>query len=183
MRRNDHFVEFYATDEGLVHNVAGYIADGLWQNHRAVVIATAEHRSQLQEALRARGVDVATMIATGQYVAIDAAEALAGFMVGGMPHPDRFEAVVGSVVRQATAGGRTLRAFGEMVALLWKEGNARAAIALEALWNDLARVQEFALYCAYPHASVSKTQDGYSVDHICCAHTGVIHGLLPRCTA
>ena len=35
---------------------------------------------------------------------------------------------------------RASSAFGEMVALLWAEGNHAAAIRLEELWNDLQKV-------------------------------------------
>jgi len=44
---------------------------------------------------------------------------------------------------------RTIRAFGEMVDVLWSDGRKRAAIALEELWNDLARTRSFALLCGY----------------------------------
>src|SRR5262249_53995994 len=62
----------------------------------------------------------------------------------------RFAEVVGGLVARATAGGRPLRAFGEMVALLAAEGNHAAAIRLETLWNELQHQYEFSLYCAYP---------------------------------
>ena len=53
------------------------------------------------------------------------------------------------MVAQAAQNGRRVRAFGEMVALLWSEGNQAAAIRLEELWNELALSQTFCLFCAY----------------------------------
>ena len=34
---------------------------------------------------------------------------------------------------------RTSGAFGEMVDLLWRDGNAKAALRLEELWNDAGK--------------------------------------------
>jgi hypothetical protein len=57
-----------------------------------------------------------------------------------------------------------VRAFGEMVALLWERGDQAATVRLEHLWNDFCRMQTLLLLCAYPrrgfprHASESITE-------------------------
>jgi len=45
--------------------------------------------------------------------------------------------------------GREVRAYGEMVALLWDAGDVLGAIELEKLWNELARDLNFSLWCAH----------------------------------
>ena len=95
-------------------------------------------------------------------------------MVEGKPDEARFRNVVGTLVAQATAGKRPLRAFGEMVALLWQKGNADAAIRLEELWNDPGKEYVFSLFCAYPMAGFGSNADGQPFTHICKAHTRVI---------
>jgi hypothetical protein len=52
-------------------------------------------------------------------------------------------------------GRRRVRAYGEMVALLWAEGNVNGAIQLEKLWNDMGKIRDFSLFCAYPQAAVA----------------------------
>ena len=42
-----------------------------------------------------------------------------------------------------------IRAYGEMVDVLWKAGQTAAAIQLEMLWNQLAQTHQFALLCGY----------------------------------
>ena len=81
----------------------------------------------------------------------EAEDALAAFMEGGMPSPARFQETVGALVDDVAARfpGRTIRAFGEMVDLLWQRGETAAAGALEELWNELARGRSFALLCGY----------------------------------
>ncbi|MDP8931195.1 MAG: MEDS domain-containing protein [Actinomycetota bacterium] len=53
-------------------------------------------------------------------------------------------------VSPSSALGRDVRIYGEMVALLWEEGNILAAMALEDLWNQFAGSRAFSLMCAYP---------------------------------
>jgi signal transduction histidine kinase len=63
-----------------------------------------------------------------------------------------------------------------MVALLWIEGNADAAIRLEELWNDLARTHAFSLRCAYPMSSFCRGEHGDLLLKICAEHSVVIPG-------
>lgn len=137
---SEHFVQFYETDSFLIESVSGFIGTALEAGDAAVVIATRAHRQGLQKKLSARGIDVSAANASGQFVMLDAAETLAEFMIDGSPDPERFVAVIGGVIARLHHGARRVRAFGEMVALLWAEGNQPAAIRLEQLWNDLAKV-------------------------------------------
>jgi hypothetical protein len=165
----DHFVQFYRTDDYLIECLASYVAAGILGGERVMVIATPEHRIALEKRLRVKNVDVAGMTAQSRYLALDAEEMLAKFMVNGRPDPALFEEVVGSLIRSASKESR-VRAFGEMVALLWAAGQAEAALAVEELWNDLARRHAFALYCAYP----AECSGPPGVERICRAHTHVI---------
>jgi signal transduction histidine kinase len=174
MGASEHFVQFYEADTFLLDAVAAFVADGLEAGEGALVVATAAHRAGLEERLLARGLDVSAAAAENRYVARDAAETLAHFMVAGAPDPERFAAVVGEVLAQAAQGGRRVRVFGEMVALLAAAGNHAAALRLEHLWNDLRQTQDFALYCAYPMASLGDEARGAIFDHVCATHSGVI---------
>lgn len=171
---SDHFVQFYRTDEYLIECLAGYLADGIWKDECAIVIATPEHRIALEERLRQKGIDLISCMVRQQFVSLDAREMLSKFMVGDSPDAEAFEIHVGGLVEHAKRGGRAVRAFGEMVALLWAAGNRQGAVKLEQLWNDLGRRHTFALYCAYPAGSASDSVNGVSLTHICDAHSCVI---------
>lgn len=75
--------------------------------------------------------------ARGSWLALDAAATLCRFTSGGTPDAAGFDREVGGLIRQAARDGRAVRAFGEMVALLWDAGLVTAAVELEAMWNDL----------------------------------------------
>ncbi|HEY8746246.1 MAG TPA: ATP-binding protein [Chloroflexota bacterium] len=170
----DHFVQFYEADDFLLNAVAAYIDTALQAGEAGVVIATASHRHGLEQRLKAEGLDLAAASAGGQYVALDAAEIVAQFTVAGLPQPQRFSETVGAVVARAAAGGRPVRVFGEMVALLADAGNYPAVLGLERLWNDLQTTQAFSLFCAYPMAQLGGDGLAGTIGTICAEHARVI---------
>ena len=145
-----HLVQYYEKEGFLYDRVTDFMSDGLRGSDAAVLIATRAHRDGVESRLARKGVDLSRLTAGGRYHALDAQETLSRFMVDGAPDPRRFATTIGPVIRTARSGDRRVLAFGEMVALLWAEGNRDAAIRLEELWNDLARTETFALLCAYP---------------------------------
>jgi PAS domain S-box-containing protein len=94
--------------------------------------------------------DVPAAASQGRFVAMDAAEAIEGFMAGGSPDPARFAEVAGAPIVRASRGGRAVRVFGELPAILWERGETGAAIRLEKLRNALATSHGCSLYGAYP---------------------------------
>ncbi len=66
--------------------------------------------------------------------------------------------------------------FGEMVALLWADGNTKAVLRLEQLWNELAKNHNFSLRCAYALGSFNHTAHAESFAKICAEHSFVIPG-------
>src|SRR5258706_561729 len=174
MGEREHFVQFYEDDSFLEESVASYVGMGLENGEGAVAIATREHRVAIAKKLKAKGINLTEARARGQYVALDAAETLDRFIVNGMPDPQLFMQVVGRVLRQVLEGRKSARAFGEMVAILWEQGNKTAAIRLEELWNELGKSRTFALFCAYPMRAFSGDGQDDPLKDVCTCHTRVI---------
>jgi excisionase family DNA binding protein len=172
--RREHFVQFYENDRFLASSVAEYAALAIAQNGAAVVIATPAHQIEIRNCLDRSGVDTARALEDGRLIMLDAQATLDRFMVGGAPDPLLFQEVVGSVIRPLADANRRIHAFGEMVTLLWEEGNRDAAIRLEELWNNLSKQYAFALYCAYPMTAFDKMDDGQPLAKVCTCHTRVI---------
>jgi len=176
--RPTHAVQFYGEDTFLLDELSRFIGTALGAGDAAVVIATKAHREGLAERLKSRGFDVGKAIEQGHYVPLDAAETLGKFMRGGWPEAALFTDVIGGVLGQAAAaaGGKDSRisAFGEMVALLWAQGNAEAAVRLEQLWNSLAQNYSLSLRCAYPMSGFDREYHSDSFLKICEEHSHVI---------
>lgn len=173
-----HTVQFYTEDRSLIDGLSRLIGTALGAGDSAIVIATRLHREALDQKLKARGLDTLAATKQGRYLQFDAAETLSKFTVDGRPDAALFNKVIGPVVAQAkeASEGPNARvvAFGEMVALLWSQGKAEAAIRLEQLWNELAKTHNFSLRCGYPIAGFGREQDGEPFLKICAEHTGVI---------
>jgi CheY-like chemotaxis protein len=170
---SEHFVQFYETDAYLLDSVAAFIGKAIVAGDGALVIATQAHRNRLHRKLKARGLDLSVARAAGQYVAADAAETLSQVLVDGCPNQARFIEVIGGLVAR-TGKGKRLRAFGEMVALLWADGDRDGAHRLEQLWNELGEKHAFALLCAYPLSGFGKEADGAPLAEVCSRHSRVI---------
>lgn len=170
-----HAVQFYEKDEFLVDTVAQFLAPGLEAGDRLLVIATPEHVGGFAKSLGAAMFDAA--VASGQLTVLDARETLAKFMVGEMPDRDLFQHVLGRAVAtmlEGQPGTRRIRAYGEMVDLLWRGGDSRAAIRLEELWNEAGKVHSFSLLCAYVMGSFYKEGDSARFMEICRNHSHVL---------
>jgi PAS domain S-box-containing protein len=169
-----HVVQFYESDDAVCNVIADFVGPGLAAGESAVVIATGPHRRELLARLAARGVDVESARAAERLVLLDAEETLSRFMVGTVPDWDRFRSTVGPVLDRLASvhGSGRIRAYGEMVDVLWRSGNSDAAIRLEEMWNDLQKGRSFSLLCAYVMASFYNEPAG--VQRICGTHSHVV---------
>jgi hypothetical protein len=168
-----HAVQFYKDESSLSRIVAGFLAEGFAIGNPAVVIATPQHSVAMEADLRARSIDVAALKRTGDLVVLDARKMLKQFMVDGMPDAGLFKEVAGSVIGGVCRDRKdcTVRAYGEMVNLLWQDGSSVAAIRLETLWNELANTHDFKLLCGY---SMGNFYKGAAIDDIKGQHTHLV---------
>ena len=145
----DHIVQVYQDREFLADAVAEYIGTGLQEGEGAIVVARPNHAQAFKAALRKSGIDVEAALKRGQLVMLDAQETLARFTRDGAPQWTPFREVVGGVIAETRLHFPVVRAYGEMVDILWQRGERDAAIRLEEFWNELAKLQTFSLFCAY----------------------------------
>src|ERR1041385_2716510 len=132
-----HDVNFYRSDEALVASVVDFLAAGIRVGQPILVIATDAHRRAIADELRARRLDPEVLLAGRLAIWLDARQTLQQFMESGLPNRELFMATVGSVFELLLEKRPYLlvRPFGEMVDILWKDGNNEGAIFLETLWN------------------------------------------------
>jgi hypothetical protein len=108
----------------------------------------------------------------GVYIPLDARELLDRICQNGAPDRQRFYDVIGLLISSASNSWGSVRVFGEMVNLLWKDAKRAEALALENLWNELKKTYPFALFCAY--SKDGSLEDDACFAHICEAHSMVI---------
>ena len=161
----DHSVQLYARDDFLVEEAASYFRAGLARGETCIAVATPEHRRDLARKL-GRDAERVTLL--------DAAEELGRFDTGAGLARDAFHATIGRAVEQVAASGRSVRAFGEMVALLAAADRGADALDLEAFWNDLMARTPLELFCAYPLGVFERAGGGDALKSVCDAHSHVL---------
>ena len=169
-----HAVQFYGDEKTLFDTVAAFLGQGFLDGQPAVVIATAAHGVAILNQLQHRMIDVKRAQRVGDLVVLDAHKTLDLFMDRDRPNAARFHDTIGSVLARMSenrASGTCVRAYGEMVDVLWKQGRAEAAIELERLWNLLADRYGFALLCGYAMGNFRETR---LFEEVCRQHTHVM---------
>jgi DNA-binding NarL/FixJ family response regulator len=172
-----HEVGLYSQDENLIDDVMQFVGTALKAGNAAIVVATEPHRDSLLQRLQASGLDIGAAIEEGRYIALEAADALATFMLRGIPEPARFLKVLGELISIAAAAVEGKRGrvsiFGEMCHLLWAQGNREAAIQVEKLGNQLGRTFEVDILCGYSVSRVQGGMDQQFFQRICAEHSAV----------
>jgi hypothetical protein len=111
-------VQFYEKDSALVEAIGQHVGAAVEAGDTAIIVATKGHREGLAEELRLRKIDTAAAIKAGRFIELDAAEALAKFMVGGGPDKDKFESTIGAFGESGRSQPRT----GMPPCCLWGNG-------------------------------------------------------------
>jgi len=179
----DHVVLFYEHDAELIAAVAPYVAAAVRGRETAIVVATEAHRHALEAELEASGLDPSQAAAEERFISLDAATTLASLMsADGRIDRDSFDRTVVALIRRAVGFGRPVRAYGEMVALLWDRGDVLAAIELETLWNELGDELSFSLFCSYRATPAAGSQQAFALQRICALHSSAHTSVLATAT-
>lgn len=173
-----HSVHFYDSDRALIQRLQSIFRSAFEIGNSVIIVATEEHYRQVSSALKRQIVDISGLEAAGRLIFFEASEALEHFMVNGMPDRELFSNSIGRLLREAksaAAGSDSgLTVFGEMVAVLWEQGNRQGALALETLWNEVLAENVFHLHCAYPRALFADSDQAAHIEAICHGHSHVV---------
>jgi hypothetical protein len=167
---HDHFVQLYQELGALAQAVAGYIGTGLERGEAGIVIATASHRAAFLSRVR----NAAQAVNEGRLRVLDAEETLGRFMANGMPQWQPFRETIGGLIADLRLRYPTVRAYGEMVDVLWQRGEREAALRVEEYWNELGRLQTFSLFCAYQMDPLDSASYGGPLESVCRVHSHLI---------
>jgi signal transduction histidine kinase/ActR/RegA family two-component response regulator len=168
----DHYVQFYESDGFLAQSTSQFIVSGITNDEGVIVVATPEHISLIKDILLTR-IDLAKAIRSQQLLFLDAQTTLDLFMVEGLPQEDLYYNIIGGAIDNMALSFPVIRAYGEMVNLLWEKGNLQGTIALEELWNKLAKTRRFSVLCGYSMENFDREIDGVAFKDVCNCHSHV----------
>ena len=165
-----HLVQFYADQNRLLDSLEHFISAGLDAGEAVIVIATPPHLHALESRLQGRGMDLVAARNENRYLPFGAQDAMDRFIIDAWPDTERFKRFLETTLARARGNGRKVRAFGEMVAVLWADGQREAALQLERLWCNVCERGQLTLLCAYPTSGFTGPADP-SLDSIRALHT------------
>src|SRR5687768_13397766 len=169
----DHVLQIYEDDKVFIDVLEGFVVDGFSSDESVVIIATPEHLKLLNQRLRAKGYDLFSLTLQDQYIPLDAELTLSQFMINGWPDENLFYHLLTNLLLRARKRDRRVRAFGEMVAILWSKGYSGATVHLEHLWTRFCEAEQFGLFCAYPKSGFTDDPNE-SLSKICNCHSKLI---------
>ncbi len=172
----DHLVQIYENDDVVLDSLEGFVTSGFNAGDSVIIIATNKHLVALNDRLIKKGFNIDSPLLNHLYIPLNAQETLERFMVNGWPDETLFNNLIKEIILLARGtNNRRVRAYGEMVAILWQQGHSGATVQLEHLWNNFCATEVFCLFCAYPKSGFTQNVDD-SLRHICSAHTKMIAG-------
>ncbi|HEX3948647.1 MAG TPA: MEDS domain-containing protein [Steroidobacteraceae bacterium] len=147
----DHIVQLYQDQEFLNRAVCRFAAGAIANGEGVILVPTAAHWDAFRPRLEAEGVDVRGAQARGQLTVVDADELLPRFMRDTMPDAPVFLGLAADVIANARGQERypKVRWWGEMVNVLWEQGNVAASMSLEDQFDRLAKHHEIAIFCSF----------------------------------
>ncbi|MDQ2639806.1 MAG: MEDS domain-containing protein [Pseudomonadota bacterium] len=147
----DHIVQLYQDQQFLNRAVCRFAAGAIANGEGVILVPTSAHWEAFRPRLEAEGVDVKAVIGSGQLTVVDADELLPRFMKDAMPDAPVFLGLAADVIDKARAAGRypKVRWWGEMVNVLWEQGNVAASMSLEDQFDRLANQHEIAIFCSF----------------------------------
>jgi hypothetical protein len=144
-----HFAQLHRDSRSLVDSVVLFIETGLRRGSAVVVFASESHTREFLKHLDNNGLDSEACRRSGQLIVRDAHAVLRQFMVRDLPDWRRFHDTIRTILESAEAHASSVRVYGELVNILWREGRPEAAHLVEVYWSELSRAHPFSLFCGY----------------------------------
>ena len=169
-----HGLQLYNDDRYLAATVvSSLLGDGLGDD-RLLIVATPDHRDAFASELTAAGLDLEALQSADRLVFADARSSLDQIIVDRRPDRAVFAELVGQTVRRLSGpDGATVRIYGEMVDLLWREGNPDAAHELEDLANELCATLPVRILCGYSLDALESDDTRAHFLRVCHSHDRV----------
>jgi DNA-binding NarL/FixJ family response regulator len=176
--RGRHELKVSSSATALWDSLASSLERSLRAEAAVIVVAEPQNRDAVRRTLESRGVDMRRAVADGRYVALDAAATLATFMVDGRLDERSFWKSATELVttsRKRSPRQQHVVACGEGAPILLRHGQAAAAVRLEQLWDELAKIHSVDILCGYSAPAPLHGDDRRAFQQICAVHS-VVHG-------
>ena len=146
-----HIVQIYQDEVFYGEAISHFAAEGILRGESIILVPTKEHWGNISRRLKGKGFDTSELIRRGQLTLLDADDTLPKFMVGNEPDGRIFKPLARQAIAKARAGGAypRVRWWGEMVNVLYVNGNSRGSNRLEEYFDEVAHEESIAIFCSF----------------------------------
>ena len=171
-----YLVQLYQDEGFFGEAVSHFVAHGVAQGDAVILVATGPHWDLLADCLAGKGLDVVALRRHGQLPLLDADATLPTFLVRTLPDAPTFKALARATIAQARAGSRSgrVRWWGEMVNVLFVNGNGRGSTRLEELFDEVAHEESIAIFCSFLMDPFDATMYAGPLQAVCGTHAHLI---------
>lgn len=171
-----HIVQLYDDSDFYGEAISHFAAEGLVRGESIILVATDENWRNISGRLKSKGFDVAELFGAGQLTVLDANETLPKFMRNGSPDGDIFKPLARETIRKAKRGGRfpAVRWWGEMVNVLYVDGNERGSNRLEQFFDEVSHQETIPIFCSFLMDKYDLKIYDEAFAHVCHTHCNVI---------
>lgn len=171
-----HGVQFFRPNETTLEERVGvYLAEALDAGASVVAVTSPHNVERFLHRLDAHGIDVRHFSRAHRINVLDAQTTLDALFA--TPNvAENFERIVGDalqIARNAAPTGR-VRAYGDMVGLLWQQDRKHDLSKLEDIWNEALQRERFDLLCGYPIDVLGSRFCASELDAILRTHSHVV---------
>jgi hypothetical protein len=171
-----HIVQLYQDDDFYGEAISHFAAEGLDRGESIILVATKPHWKNISGRLHAKGFDTEALFRDGQLTLLDADATLPKFMVGDLPDGNIFKPLAKQTIAKARAGGKfpRVRWWGEMVNVLYVDGNRRGSHRLEEFFDEVAHEESIAIFCSFLMDKFDPKIYEEAFGNVCRTHSHVI---------
>src|SRR5688572_9947187 len=146
-----HIVQLYQDPDFYGEAIRHFAAEGINKGESIILVATQPNWQNISGRLASKGFDTGELFSRGQLTLLDADQTLPKFMRDGTPDGKIFKSIAGQTIERARAGGKypRVRWWGEMVNVLYLNGNPRGSNRLEELFDEVAHEHTIAIFCSF----------------------------------
>lgn len=171
-----HIVQLYQDVDFYGEAISHFAAEGLLRGESIILVATHPNWINISRHLEDKGFAVAELFDRGQLTLLDANDTLPKFMVGGMPDGSIFKPLAGQTIQKARCGGKypRVRWWGEMVNVLYIDGQGKASHKLEQFFDEVAHEETIAIFCSFLMDKYDPLIYDEAFGNVCGTHSHVI---------
>lgn len=173
---NGHIVQLYQDKQFYGEAISHFAAEGLIRGESIILVATHSNWLNISTHLRNKGFNLYELFNRGQLTLLDADNTLPKFMANGMPDGRIFKPLARETIQRARADGKypTVRWWGEMVNVLYVEGNEKASNKLEEYFDEVAHEESIAIFCSFLMDKYDPKIYDEALSNVCRTHSHLI---------